>query len=128
MSCDLDIFSGPSLMAYKSRSRVAKQIQQIARGFGSPSKLVSGGVAGLLDTGVEEVQRVDQNIRYFPVEGASPYLVPLQDLIAGVNIVGVRTAGAFTVKLPLRTKEEQVIRVADERGTADSDVITVEIA
>jgi hypothetical protein len=115
-------------MAFKSRSRIKKQIEQIARTFGSASRSTSTGVASLLDAGVEEVQRVDQNIRYFPVESASPYVLPLQDLIAGVNIVGVRTAGAMTVRLPLRTKEEQVIRVADERGTADSDVITVEIA
>ena len=115
-------------MAYKSRSRVKSKLDGIARQLGTTTRLQAGGVSSLLDTGVSEVQRSDQNVKYFPVESASPYELPLQDLIAGVNIGGVRTVGAFTVKVPLRTKEEQVIRVADERGTADSDNITVEIA
>jgi hypothetical protein len=115
-------------MAYKSRSRLKKQIDRLSKSFGSLSRAGSTGVGSLIDSAVTEVQRVDQNVRYFAVETASPYIVPLQELIAGVNIIGVRTAGPMTVILPLRTKEEQVLRVADERGTADSDVITVEIA
>jgi len=115
-------------MAFKSRSRLRSQLNTIAKSFGSPSRSTAEGVGDLLDASVLEVQRVDQNIKYFPVTTASPFKIPLQELIAGVNIIGVRTAGAFTVKLPLRTKEEQVIRVADERGTADSAVITVEVA
>jgi len=75
-----------------------------------------------------EQLRVALNTKYFPITSATPFVLPLQDMIAGVNIVGVRTTGPFTVVIPLRTAEEQVIRVADERGTADSDNITVEVA
>lgn len=82
----------------------------------------------MLDTSVEEIQRVDENVKYFPVESASPFILPLPELIAGRNIVGVRTAGAMTVRLPLRAQEEQVITVTDERGTADVDPITIEVA
>lgn len=115
-------------MAFKSRSRLKSQLNTIAKGFGSPSRSTSEGVASLLDTSVLEVKRTDTNIKYFPVTTASPYMIPLQELIAGVNVIGVRTAGAMLIQLPLRTKEEQVIRVADERGTADSEIITVEVA
>lgn len=115
-------------MAFKSRSRLKSQLDSIAKGFGAPSRSLSLGVASLLDTSVIEVQRTDQNIKYFPVETPSPFMVPLQELIAGVNVIGVRTAGVMTIQIPLRTKEEQVIRVADERGNADSNVITVEVA
>ena len=68
-------------MAYKSRSRLSSQLNQIARRLGAPSRSLSEGVGELVDASVLEVQRVDQNIRYFPVESASPYVVPLQDLI-----------------------------------------------
>lgn len=76
---------------------------------------------------IAEVRRTDANTNYLVVDGASPALVLFNDLIAGANIVGVRTAGPVTVQLPLEATEEQVITVSDERGTADVDPITVEI-
>lgn len=110
-------------MATQQRSRLQAQINRIAEQTGlSPSQ-----VAAVVDQSVTEVQRVDANVKYFPVTEASPYIVPLHQLIAGSNIFGIRTAGAFTVRLPLRAREEQIITVADERGTADSDPITVEV-
>lgn len=55
------------------------------------------------------------------------YDVPLPDLIAGVNIVGIRLAGPHDVYLPLRAVESQIIAVSDERGTADTDNIVVRV-
>lgn len=76
---------------------------------------------------IAEVRRTDANTNYLVAEEASPIRVLFTDLIAGANIVGVRTTGPVTVQLPLEATEEQVITVSDERGTADVDPITVEI-
>ena len=76
---------------------------------------------------IAEVRRTDANNNYLVAEGASPILVLVTSLIAGSNIIGVRTAGPVTIQLPLEATEEQVITVSDERGTADVDPITVEI-
>ena len=76
---------------------------------------------------IAEVRRTDANVNYLVAEGASPVRVLFTDLIAGANIIGVRTAGPVTVQLPLEATEEQVITVSDERGTADADPVTVEI-
>ena len=76
---------------------------------------------------VAEVRRTDVNVNYLVAAGASPVLVLVTSLIAGSNIIGVRTEGPVTIQLPLEATEEQVITVSDERGTADVDPITVEI-
>ena len=76
---------------------------------------------------IAEVRRTDANNNYLVAEGPSPILVLVTSLIAGSNIIGVRTAGPVTIQLPLEATEEQVITVSDERGTADVDPITVEI-
>lgn len=76
---------------------------------------------------IAEVRRTDANTNYLVADGASPILVLFNDLIAGANIVGVRTLGPVTIQLPLEATEEQVITVSDERGTADVDPITIEI-
>jgi hypothetical protein len=115
-------------MAFRQRSRLKRQIDGISKLLGKPSRSTSAGVSQLLDSSVTEVKNTDENIKYFPVDSASPYILPLQELIAGRNIVGIRTAGAMTVRIPLRAQEEQVITVADERGTADVDPITIEVA
>lgn len=115
-------------MAFKSRSRLQSQVRGIAALLGRKSRSTTAGVSQLIDSPVVEIQRTDTNIKYFPVTSASPYNIPLQELIAGVNIFGVRTAGAITVRLPLRATEEQVITVVDERGMADVDPITIEVA
>jgi len=115
-------------MAFKSRSRLKSTIDAIASQLGPKRPGTVAGVGDLLDASVDEVQLVDDNIKYFPVTTASPFIVPLQQLIAGVNIFGVRTAGAMTIRIPLRAKEEQAITVTDERGTADVDPITIEVA
>ena len=115
-------------MAFTRRSRLGSQLRGISKQLGVSGRLAQGGVDSLVDTSVREIQRTDQNIKYFPVTGSSPYLVPLQELIAGSNIVGVRTVGAFTVQIPLRATEEQVIIVTDERGRADIEPITIEVA
>lgn len=83
------------------------------------------GVAQFLS--IAEVRNTDANTNYLVADGASPIRVLFTDLIAGANIVGVRTSGPVTVQLPLEATEEQVITVSDERGTADVDPITVEI-
>lgn len=77
---------------------------------------------------IAEVRRTDANTNYLVAEGPSPILVLVTSLIAGANIIGVRTPGLVTVQLPLEATEEQVITISDERGTADVDPITVEIA
>lgn len=84
------------------------------------------GVAQYLS--VAEVRRTDANINYLVAAGASPIAVLFTDLIAGSNIIGVRTPGPVVVLLPLEATEEQVILISDERGTADVDPIVVEIA
>jgi hypothetical protein len=76
---------------------------------------------------IAEVRRTDANVNYIVADGPSPILVLFTSLIAGANIVGVRTAGLVTIQLPLEATEEQVITVSDERGTAEVDPITVEI-
>jgi hypothetical protein len=83
------------------------------------------GVAQYLS--IAEVRRTDANVNYLVGDQASPIRVLFTDLIAGSNIIGVRTAGPVTVQLPLEATEEQVITVSDERGTAESDPITMEI-
>lgn len=83
------------------------------------------GVAQYLS--IAEVRRTDANVNYLVADGASPILVPFTSLIAGSNIVGVRTPGPVTVQLPLEATEEQVITVSDERGDADVNPITLEI-
>ena len=82
------------------------------------------GVAQYLS--VAEVRRTDANVNYLVADGASPILVNLSDLIAGSNIVGVRTVGA-EIQLPLEATEEQRITVSDETGQTDTDPITVVI-
>ena len=76
---------------------------------------------------IGEVRRTDANANYIVVDGPSPALILFTSLIAGANIVGVRTAGPMEIQLPLEATEEQVITVSDERGTADVDNITVVI-
>lgn len=76
---------------------------------------------------IAEVRRTDANINYLVAEGPSPIRVLFTSLIAGSNIIGVRTLGPVIVQLPLEATEEQVITVSDERGTADVDNITVEV-
>jgi len=84
------------------------------------------GVAQYLS--IAEVRRTDANVNYLVAEEASPIAVLFTDLIAGSNIVGVRTPGPVTVQIPLEATEEQVIIISDERGTADADPIYVEVA
>lgn len=76
---------------------------------------------------IAEQERTDANVNYLVADGPSPILVLVTSLIAGSNIIGVRTAGPVTIQLPLEATEEMVISVSDERGTADVDHITVEI-
>lgn len=76
---------------------------------------------------IAEVRRTDANKNYLVADGASPILVLVTSLIAGGNIIGVRTPGPVTVQLPLEATEEQVITVSDERGTAGVDPITIVI-
>ena len=76
---------------------------------------------------IAEVRRTDANTNYLVAEGASPIRVLFTSLIAGANIIGVRTLGPVIVQIPLEATEEQVITVSDERGTADVDNITVEV-
>ena len=76
---------------------------------------------------IAEVRRTDANVNYLVGDGESPIRVLFTDLIAGSNIVGIRTAGPVTVQIPLEATEEQVITVSDERGTADVDPITIEV-
>lgn len=90
-----------------------------------PVNTTRAGVAQYLS--IAEVRRTDSNVNYLVADGASPIRVLVTSLIAGSNIIGVQTAGAVTVQLPLEATEEQVITVSDERGTADVDNITVEI-
>ena len=77
---------------------------------------------------IAEVRRTDANINYIVADGPSPILVLFTSLIAGRNIIGVRTLGEVLIGLPLEATEEQVITVSDERGTADVDNILIEIA
>jgi len=77
---------------------------------------------------IAEVRRTDANINYIVADGPSPILVLFTSLIAGRNIIGVRTLGSVLIGLPLEATEEQVITVSDERGTADVDNILIEIA
>ena len=77
---------------------------------------------------IAEVRRTDANINYIVADGPSPILVLFTSLIAGRNIIGVRTLGPVLIGLPLEATEEQVITVSDERGTADVDNILIEIA
>lgn len=76
---------------------------------------------------IAQQERTDGNINYLIADGPSPILVLVTSLIAGSNIIGVRTLGAVTIQLPLEATEEQVISVSDERGTADVDNITIVI-
>ncbi len=77
---------------------------------------------------IAQVRRTDSNVNYLVAKGASPIRVLFTSLIAGSNIIGVRTLGPVLIQLPLEATEEQVITVSDERGTADVDNITIEIA
>jgi hypothetical protein len=76
---------------------------------------------------IAEVRRTDANTNYLVADGPSPILVLVTTLIAGANIIGVRTPGLVTIQLPLEATEEQVITISDERGDADINPITVEI-
>lgn len=89
------------------------------------AKTTRQGVARYLS--IAEVRRTDANVNYLVADGASPVLVLFTSLIAGSNIIGVRTAGPVTIQLPLEATEEQVITVSDERGDADVNPITLEI-
>ena len=84
------------------------------------------GVAQYLS--VAEVRRTDANTNYLVADGASPIAVLFTSLIAGRNIVGVRTPGLVEVQLPLEATEEQVIVISDERGESDVDPIYIEVA
>ena len=105
------------------------QRQRILQQQGDKTRLKDAAAAGQLAVPAGDVEATEtfSNNKYFPVETPSPFRLLLPDLIAGSNIVGVRTAGPMTVQLPLGASEEQVIIVSDERGTADVDPITVEI-
>ena len=76
---------------------------------------------------IAEVRRTDANTNYLVAEGPRPILVLFTSLIAGSNIVGVRTTGLVTIQIPLEATEEQVIAISDERGDADIFPITVEV-
>ena len=75
---------------------------------------------------IAEVRRTDANVNYLVADGPSPIRVPFTSLIAGSNVIGVRTAGA-TIQLPLEATEEMVITVSDELGEANTSPLQVEI-
>jgi hypothetical protein len=97
-------------------------------GFRKSTILRESAVEGVVSEAIETIQREDENVKYIIADTASPIIIERSDLIDGQTVIGVRTAGAVTVKLPLGAKENQIIAVTDERGTADADPITVQIA
>ena len=66
--------------------------------------------------------------RYIPITGVSPIKIEVNELVNGMTILGVRTTGAVTIRLPVEANERMRIIVKDERDTAATDNITVEIA
>lgn len=64
---------------------------------------------------------------YVALTGASPIEVLRPWLRRGWNILGVQTAGAVTVRLPFTARKDQIITVKDERGTAGTSNITIEV-
>lgn len=64
---------------------------------------------------------------YVPVTEDSPFFLEDDRLVFGMNLIGVRTAGAFSLELDRGIKEGKTLVIKDERGTASADNITISV-
>lgn len=66
-------------------------------------------------------------VKYLPLDSASPIIIQASDLVDGLTILGIRTTGAVSVELPIEANDKNRVIVKDERGTAAADNITVTV-
>lgn len=57
------------------------------------------------------------NVKYIPVRAAN-YVVDLEDLIAGVNILGIDFNSPVTITIPDGLSQNRLIAIRDETGNA----------
>lgn len=71
--------------------------------------------------------QLDRNVTYIPLSSPSPIIIKRLQLNRGVNVLGIRTAGAVTVRLPFDARPDQMVAIKDERGVASTEPITLEV-
>ena len=74
-------------------------------GFRKSTLLRQSAVEGVVSEAIEQIIRQDENVKYIIADTASPIIINLADLIDGHTVIGVRTPGPMTIKIPLGAKE-----------------------